>query len=414
MVMATVQIPSDQAQALGALYERACKLQEGFADKHKVTMARLVKFAMRPLTIERLVEGIEAALPPSALSPDDAEVLRAMRSYLHEQRARQLADGSRAASPAIEAAVAAYHALITAGMPPSALPAVAGDARFPATAHALITSIYNYFHARGACDRAAGWRDRADQLAAMPGDPYTTEEAARLAELACRWAADRFAEDEHHGTITLTGPLIEPAAPGRLATGHLEGAISLDHMVYQPAALVGNLAFCQRWVRRHPFAYHVVATRCLERVLGYLAILPMTLDAILGVLQAGDDARVPLDEIAGCAPGDRVCLYVPSVVVRRDCDRSAVKHQLRESLMQGLRGLRSHSVEIEAIVAVGYTDGGRSLLREHGFQVAPELEARLGARSALLGGERHLYRISKADSPRGRYGGMLHAVAFGP
>jgi hypothetical protein len=410
--MVTVQLTCEHASALGDLYERACRLQIGFADEHKVTMARLLKLAMKPGTIERLLEGIEAALSVHGLSDDEAGVLDSIRAYLRTELARKQIAHLRLTNRAMAAARADRDELVVEGMPPSALPDFENGGSFVECAARVIAAIREYFRGTASGDRLDPWCARIGELARGTCDVLATEEAAQLVSLACRWASDCFKRDAQTGMTTLTGHDESPSCP-RLTTVHLEGALTLDRICYQ-ASLVGDLAFVQDWLTRYPYAVHVVATASLERVLGYLTALPMTPEAIVGTLQNGNDARIPLDRIATCTRDERVQVYIPSVVIRADCDRIKVKNELRRSFARGLRWLRQRGVEIEAVVAVGYSDGGRSLLREHDFRIASELEARVGAGSALLTEGRHLYEMVKAHRPDSVLGLMLHDAAFGP
>src|SRR5262249_14549060 len=136
-------------------------------------------------------------------------------------------------------------------------------------------------------------------------------------------------------------------------------------------------------------------------------------DDVIAVLRSGDDARVPVARLARCTAGERVCMYMPSVVVRADCQRIAVKGELRKSFLSSLLWLREHGVAIEELLGVGYADGGRRLLREYGFVPAEDLEARLGASTPLLGGERRLHRLAKRPAQQSFWGAWLHQAAFG-
>lgn len=407
MDMVTVQIASSDAEALGELYERACKLQDGFSRTHKVTVARMIKSPMKAPTIERLLAGIETVLSARGLLDDEARTLDAIRAALRAER-----PDDAVVAAAVMSATAARAELVAAGMPESMLPALETGDRFVASAGALTAALHDHVRARCPADRLAGWRARTAELARDGRDGFAAEEAARLVDLACRWAAERFAHDEHGGTVTLTGPLADPPSRGRLSIAHLEAAFALARTAHRSPEIAGELAHGAAWLARYWFAFHVVATRRLDRVLGYVAALPMTLDSVLAVLRAGDDARVPADRLAPCFAGQRVCVYIPSVVVRPDCERVAVKNQLRDSFVRGVRWLRDQRVVIEDLLAVGHPDGGRGLLRDHGFVPADDLEARLGDARPRLGGERRLYRLDH-QPPHGVFGTMLHAVAFG-
>jgi hypothetical protein len=398
----------------GELYERATRRLRGFADEHKWTMTRLTKQDMRLSTVERLVEGIMAVLSLHDLTSREQGVLHEVRDELRDAcpaATIALAAVKLRVANAIELAGAARDKLIASGVPPAALPAVQA-ARFVASAGQLVAAIRDHFAPRCPDDRPASWVRHMAALATAADDALRAEEAASVVDLACRWAAERMAEDAHHGTQTVIGPLVERPAPGQLAVAHLEGAIALDRLAYHPA-LVGDLAYGRAWLTRYPFALQVVVTRRLERVLGYLAALPMTRRALLEVLRRGDDARIPIEHVATCGAGERVYVYLPSVVVRSDCDRCEVKNQLRVSFVHGLRWLRARGVVIEALVAVGYSDHGRALLDAHGFTTATELDAGANTHSPLLGGERQLYALTRAAGrPRASLGALLYDEAF--
>ncbi|HET9622177.1 MAG TPA: hypothetical protein VFP84_12475 [Kofleriaceae bacterium] len=390
-----VELSVESILALDEVYKRARTRQSGFARKYKATMARLLKQRMRPSTIERMIEAIEAVLSAHGLSEHEADVLARVRGELRPAMP-PLCDAPRVAR-AVEAARAARRALVDAGVPPSRLPDVQGGEAFLASTHRLIGAIHDHLAPRCVDDRAAAWRARIAHLEPQALDALRADEAAALVELVCRWGGERLAEDARSGTRTLTGPLPELPASERLASVHLESARAVDRCAYD-TSLVGAIALDLAWLDRYPFALHAVVTRRLDRVLGYMAVLPLTADALREVLRRDAPARAPID-LATCTPGQRVHVYLSSVVVRAECDRSHVKAQLRASFLRGLDWLHQRGVAIDALAAVASTAGGRRLLREHGFEPAAEREL-------------SLYTMTRTAAPRSVLGMMLHAAAF--
>lgn len=404
-------VSSECVTELDELYERARRLLRGFASKYKSTMSRLVKYEQQPSTIERLREGLLAVLSLHGLSEHDACVLDGVHAELRAARGARDPTVPRMAR-ALADACAARDRLIAMGGPPSLLPELEPGAALVGSARRLVTAVYEWFAVRGHDDRAAIWMARmavlAEAEAIRDHDALRAEEAAALVELICQWGADLLAADEHTGTQTLTGLL---AAPGPLAPTHLERVHALERSAVDPSR-VSELACRQAWLNRYPFALHVVATRRFERVLGAMTVLPITHDSFVEAMRSGDDLRVPPARLARCVPGERVYVYVPSIVLRDDCDRSKVKNELRLSFLRGLIWLRARGVVIDAIVAIGATRGGRNLLRDHDFEPATELTACVGD-SPLLGGDRQLYALYRTDVPRTPLGVILHAPAFG-
>jgi hypothetical protein len=299
-------------------------------------------------------------------------------------------------------------------MPSGVLPPLAESDGFVATASELIAALHRYFDCRGAGARLEPWVARLAQLAREARDLYDHEEAARLVELACRWATEQLTIDHEGGTITLPGPPADSPPHGYLTSAHIDGAIALGRNASRHEHLLGELDFDPAWLATYPFALHLVATRTYERVLGYMATLPMGVDGLSRVLRNRHDTHIPVDWIAACAPGERVHLYMASVVVRLDADRLAVKDRLRASFALAARWLRARGVAIEAIVAIGTLESGCDLLHDHGFRIATDLEAKLCDRTDALPDGRRLYEMVSAVRPPSKLGQLLYDAAFGP
>lgn len=454
---ATVVMSPRKVEELDSLYRAACKRQRGFARRHRSTMTRLGKEKRVVITtVEALIADVEAVLGRASMSDDDARKLDALHAYVHAEQARDL-DGLRKRVDTVVVAARAEHAkLATMGLPGSAV--LVTGAPFVASAASAVAAIHDYLAGCGA-DLApwtaplACWATRLRELASTPSDTgpvepraatrtrangpalpaqreregplsidpavrellrlHAIEEAARLLEFACRIATECLARDHYAETITLAGPLVDPASPGQLSQVHLQGCIALDRWAYRQPQLIGAPEVAREWLARYPFALNVVVTRSLECVLGYLTVLPLRLDAVAEVLRCGDDAHIQGDRIAVCGVGEPMYLYIPSVVIRLDCNRRVVKNQLRASFLRALRWLRERGAEIEAIIAVGYTVSGRELLEQHGFTIADGLECRVGRGAALLDRKRRLYEMVSAVVPTTELGREIYAAAFG-